>query len=78
MGVRNLEYYVPFDFGGILGFPHEEPNICWQDHFLEFIGHSSVVFHIKSFMKAIADLDVVHEDIMMRMFLYTFDGKATK
>jgi hypothetical protein len=27
-------------------------------------------------MKAIAKLDVVHEDITMRMFLHTFDGKA--
>jgi hypothetical protein len=71
-----LEYYVPLNFRGISWFPHEEPSICWIDHLINFEGHSSSRLHIISFMKSNAKIDVLHEDIVMRMFLHTFDGKV--
>lgn len=43
-----LEYYVQFDFSGISRFPHEDPNICWQDHISKFIVHSSTMFLVAS------------------------------
>jgi hypothetical protein len=48
-----------------------------DEHIAKFHGHNdSTTLHITSFMKVISDFDVVHEDVMMKMFALTLEDFA--
>ena len=71
--------FQPIDFSNIPGFP----NYCdglgdaynWLPTFHGDYGDSAI-WHVKSFLQLIADLNILHEDNMMEMFAGTFQGEA--
>jgi hypothetical protein len=67
----------PLDFSSILGYPNEFAQVYLDEHNIIFHGHTnSTTLHVTSFRKLMLDLDVVHEDVMMKFFLTSLDDKA--
>jgi hypothetical protein len=68
--------YAPLDFSNILGYPNQS-NLKWTRQIPCFCGDPFLVDqHISCFLDYISDLNIVHEDIGMRMFAMPLMGEA--
>ena len=77
----NERHYIPWvdgDVVSVLGDQHRLPKNPekWLPKFNPD-DKIPVEDHIKSFMKAIRLRNVIHEDMVCRLFPYTFEGKAS-
>jgi hypothetical protein len=58
------DFYAPFDFLGILGFPNEGYDPDLLDSIGLFHGyHDSTLLHVTSFIEVMADFHIFHEDV---------------
>jgi hypothetical protein len=71
--------FAPFDFSGIPGFPNVVPTMHeWGDYLLRFRGddHDHPVQHLIDFHQYMDQLDIHHEDVLLKMFMYSLEGEA--
>jgi len=69
----------PFDFSDIPSFPNVVPTMhkC-GDYFPRFIGddHDHPAKHLIDFHQYMDQLDINHEGVLLKMFMYSLEGEA--
>jgi hypothetical protein len=71
--------FAPLNFSAIDGYPHLVPQIDeWKDLLPRFYeGDDDNPFeHVHEFHALMQQLDIHHEDILMKMFMYSLEGDA--
>ena len=78
-GAQISNLLLPIDFSNILGFSNSHYGENLSSYLPIFHSHwndDSARLHIMAFLKVLANLDTVHEDIMILMFASSLDGDA--
>ena len=73
--------FAPLNFSAIDGYPHPVPQIDeWKDLLPRFYegDNENLVEHVHEFHALMQQLDIHHEDILMKMFMYSLEGYARK
>jgi hypothetical protein len=73
--------FSPLNFSSIDGYPYLVPQIDeWEDLLPRFYEgeNDSLVEHVHEFHALMQQLDIHHEDILMKMFMYSWEGYARK
>jgi hypothetical protein len=73
--------FAPLNFSSIDDYPHPVPLIDeWKDLLPRFYEgkDDNPVEHVHEFHALMQQLDIHHEDILMKMFMYSLDGDARK
>jgi len=73
--------FAPFNFTNIPGFPNIVPAIdVWGDYLPWFREkeEDNPAHHVIKFHQYMNQLNVHHEDVLMKMFMYSLDGYARK
>lgn len=67
-----IERYRKFFFVGIPGFPNEIPKNL-RDKVTKFAGNNAIIGekHLKTFTDMLNDYKVVHEDVVMKLFIHS-------
>jgi hypothetical protein len=68
--------FAPLNFSAIDGYPHPVPQIDeWKDLLPRFYeGENDSPFeHVHEFHVLMQQLDIHHEDILMKMFMYSLE-----
>ena len=71
--------FAPLNFSTVLGFPHPIPHISeWGDFLSVFIERKeeNPTQHLVMFHQCMDQLDIHHEDVLMKMFMYSLEGDA--
>jgi hypothetical protein len=71
--------FAPLDFSTVPGFPHPVPSIdIWGDHLPRFAEkkEDNPSDHLIRFHQCMIQLDVYHEDVLMKMFVFSLEGDA--
>ena len=71
--------FAPLEFSAVIGFPHSLPNMSeWGDLLPIFQERKEdiPVDHLIKFHECMNLLDLQHEDVCMKMFMYSLDGDA--
>jgi hypothetical protein len=65
--------FATLDVKGILSYPnHYSPK--WLEYLPIYDGDASLAIpHIVNFLRYISDINVSHEDVMVRLFIYSFE-----
>jgi hypothetical protein len=77
MKVILIRRFYPLNFSAIDGYPHLVPQIDeWKDLLPRFYeGEDENPFeHVHEFHDLMQQLDIHHEDILMKMFMYSLEG----
>ena len=71
--------FSPFDFSIVPGFPNDVPTIYeWVDHLPRFKGdyYDHPAQHLIEFHQYMDQQNINHEDILMKMFMYSLEGEV--
>ena len=71
--------FAPLDFSTVPSFPHPVPSIyIWGDHLPRFVEkkEDSPSDHLIIFHQCMIQLDINHEDVLMKMFVFSLEGDA--
>ena len=71
--------FAPFNFSAVPGFPHPVPTMTeWGDFFPIFRERKedNPADHLIKFHECMDLLDQQHEDVRMKMLMYSLDGDA--
>ena len=71
--------FAPFDFSAIVGFPHPVSIMVEWGDFLPIFRErkeDNLAGHLINFHECMNLLDLQHEDVCMKMFMYSLDGDA--
>jgi hypothetical protein len=71
--------FAPLDFSTVPGFPHPVPSIdIWGDHLPRFAEkkEDNPSDHLIRFHQCMIQLDINHEDVLMKMFVFSLEGDA--
>jgi hypothetical protein len=69
--------FAPLDFSTVPGFPHPVPSIdIWGDHLPRFAEkkEDNSSDHLIKFHQCMIQLDVYHEDVLMKTFVFSLEG----
>jgi hypothetical protein len=68
--IFSLTVYAPLDLTAIQGQPHALPTGEYCDRLPKFVGNNALTIeeHLNAFLKSVDDLEVEHEDVVMKMF----------
>jgi hypothetical protein len=74
----SLTVYALLDLTPIQGQPHALPTGEYRDRLPKFAGNNAITVedHLNAFLKFVDDLEVEHEDVVMKMFVQTLEGDA--
>jgi hypothetical protein len=74
----SLTIYAPLDLAQIPGQPHALTTGEYGERLPKLAGNNAITFedHVNTFLKFIDDLEVEHEDVVMKMFVQTIEGDA--
>ena len=78
---RWAQRFAPFNFSDVPGFPHEVPTMDeWGDFLPRFREEEedNPAYHVLKFHQYMDQLNIHHEDVLMKMFMYSLDGSARK
>jgi hypothetical protein len=69
------EMFPSLDIKNVLGYPNQfSPD--WGDNCPKFDGDlSSVITHVVKFLKYTSDINVIHEDVLIRLFLLSLEAR---
>jgi len=73
--------FVPLNFSSIDGYPHPMPQIDEWKYLLPIFyegENDNPIEHVHEFHYLMQQLDIHHENILMKMFMYSLDGDARK
>jgi hypothetical protein len=66
--------YTSFDVQDIPRYPNHYP-MEWRENCAKFDGDSALaITHIVNYMKYVSSLDVLHEDVLMKSFVYLLES----
>jgi hypothetical protein len=69
------EQYATIDVKGVPGYPNHY-SLEWLEDLPKYDGDPSLAIpHIVNFLRYISEINVTHEDVMMRLFVYSFGMK---
>jgi hypothetical protein len=71
--------FAPFDFSSIPGFPNVVPIMDeWGDCLPKFREDKddNLADHLLEFHEVMHQLGIHHEDVLMKMFMYSLEGDA--
>ena len=71
--------FAPLEFSTVLGFPHLVPSMTKWGDFLPIFRErreDNPADHLIKFHECMYLLDLQHEDVRMKMFMYSLDGDA--
>ena len=71
--------FTPLDFSTVPGFPHPVPSMTEWGYFLPIFRErrgDNPTDHLIKFHECMNLLDLQHEDVRMKMFMYSLDGDA--
>ena len=71
--------FAPFNFSAVAGFPHPIPTMTEWGYFLPIFRErkeDNPADHLIKFHECMDMLGLQHEDVRMKMFLYSLDGDA--
>jgi hypothetical protein len=71
--------FAPFNFSAIVGFPNDVPTIdIWGDYLPRFRekDEDNPALHLIEFHQCMDQLNIHHEDALMKMFMYSLEGDA--
>jgi hypothetical protein len=71
--------FAPLDFTNVFGFPNVVPDIKeWGDHLPSFREDKddNPAQHLFEFHKLMHQLDIHHEDVLMKLFMFSLGGDA--
>ena len=71
--------FSPFNFLDVLDFPSNVPTMDkWGDFLPRFRGddHDHPAQHLIEFHQHMDQLDIHHEDVLLKMFMYSLEGNA--
>jgi hypothetical protein len=71
--------FASLDFSTVPGFPHPVPSIdIWGDHLPRFAEKKgdNPSDHLIRFHQCMIQLDINHEDVLMKMFVFSLEGDA--
>jgi hypothetical protein len=71
--------FAPFNFVDVPGFPNVVPTMDeWRDYLPRFRedDHDHPAQHLIDFDQYMDQLDIHHEDVLMKMFMYSLEGDA--
>jgi hypothetical protein len=71
--------FSPLDFTNVYGFPNVVPDIkIWEDVLPKFGGYvdDNPAQHLFEFHKLMDELDVHHEDVLMKLFMFSLERDA--
>lgn len=74
-----LTIYAPLDLTQITGRPHDLLTGDYRKRLPKFSGNNAVTIEdlLEAFLKYVDDLEVEHEDVLMKMFVQTHEGDAS-
>jgi hypothetical protein len=70
------DLFDPLDFSGIPSYPNyfNDDYDDWRKGIPKFLGHKdSPMLHVTSFIDALSKLNVVHEDVKMKILMTSLD-----
>jgi hypothetical protein len=73
--------FAPFSFSFVLDFPNVVPTMDeWGDFFPRFREHrdDNLAKHMLEFHEIMHQWGIHHEDVLMKMFMYSLEGDAHK
>ena len=73
--------FAPFNFSAIPSFPHLVLTITeWGDYLPRFRGskYDHLGDHLLNFHKCMLEHDLVHEDVLIKMFIFSLEEHARK
>ena len=76
---RIVARFSPLDFTNVFGFPNIVPDIKeWGDHLPSFREDKddNLAQHLFEFHKLMHQLDIHHEDVLMKLFMLSLGGDA--
>ena len=71
--------FAPFNFSNVPGFPNTVPFIDECEDFLPWFREKeedNPAHHVIKFHQYMDQLSIHHEDVLMKMFMYSLDGCA--
>ena len=71
--------FAPFNFSAVPGFPHPVPTMIEWGYFMPIFierKEDNPAGHLIKFYECMNLLDLQHEDVCMKMFMYSLDGDA--
>jgi hypothetical protein len=71
--------FAPFNFSVVPGFPNVVPTVDeWGDYFPIFRRHrdDNPAEHLREFHELMHQWEIHHEDVLMKMFMFSLDGDA--
>jgi hypothetical protein len=71
--------FAPLNFLGIHGYPNQMPHIDeWDEYFPSFSEkkEDNPAQHLLEFHQCMDQLDIYHEDVLMKMFMFSLGGDA--
>jgi hypothetical protein len=71
--------FDPSNFSVILGFPNDVSTMDeWGDYLSRFRGDDCdyPAQHLTDFHQCMDQLDIHHEDVLLKMFMYSLEGDA--
>jgi hypothetical protein len=71
--------FSPFNFSIVLGFPNVVPTMDeWGDYFPIFRERKedNPARHLHEFHELMLQWEIHHEDVLMKMFMFSLDGDA--
>jgi hypothetical protein len=71
--------FSPLDFTNVYGFPNTVPDVkIWEDVLPKFGGYvdENPAQHLFEFHKLMDELDVHHEDVLMKLFMFSLERDA--
>ena len=79
LAARIAARFSPLDFTNVYGFPNTVPAITiWEDVLLKFGGYvdDNTSQHLLEFHKLMDALNVHHEDVLMKLFMFSLEKDA--
>jgi hypothetical protein len=71
--------FVPLDFTNVYGFPNTVPDIkVWEDVLPKFgeYADDNPAQHLFEFHKLMDELNIHHEDVLMKLFMFSLERDA--
>ena len=71
--------FAPLDFTNVYGFPNTVPDIkVWEDFLPKFglYADKNLAQHLFEFHKLMDELNIHHEDVLMKLFMFSLERDA--
>ena len=69
--------FDPFDFTGIIGYPHDMlAYYVWDEYLPKFSRYEDPAQHLQEFHECMEQQGIINEDVKMKLFMFSLDQEA--